>query len=115
MSAKLVEEIANRVILAGLKIVRARIFSFAYAPEVAQAMPQRQRAGAVIVTHEQIVKDTVIMIDRTLKRLENSDIIELDDERKARVVSNLLVVLCSDTETQPVVDIDSLYWNKRSS
>ncbi|MBJ2328771.1 SPFH domain-containing protein [Schaalia cardiffensis] len=109
VSAELAEEVANRVALAGLEIVEVRISSLAYAPEIAQAMLQRQQAGAVIAAREQIVEGAVTMVDQALKRLEDNDIVELDDERKAQMVSNLLVVLCSDTRTQPVVNAGSLY------
>ena len=109
VSAELAEEVANRVALAGLEIVEVRISSLAYAPEIAQAMLQRQQAGAVIAAREQIVEGAVTMVDQALKRLEDNDIVDLDDERKAQMVSNLLVVLCSDTRTQPVVNAGSLY------
>jgi len=104
-----VAEVAARVALAGLEIVEVRISSLAYAPEIAQAMLQRQQAGAVIAAREQIVEGAVTMVDQALKRLETDDIVTMDDERRAQMVSNLLVVLCSDQRTQPVVNTGSLY------
>lgn len=109
VSAELAQEVAARVALAGLEIVEVRISSLAYAPEIAQAMLQRQQAGAVIAAREQIVEGAVTMVEQALTRLEDNDIVVLDDERKAQMVSNLLVVLCSDQRTQPVVNAGSLY------
>lgn len=109
VSAELADEVAARVALAGLEIVEVRISSLAYAPEIAQAMLQRQQAGAVIAAREQIVEGAVSMVSQALGRLEEEDIVNLDDERKAQMVSNLLVVLCSDTNTQPIVNAGSLY------
>ena len=109
VSAELAAEVAARVALAGLEIVEVRISSLAYAPEIAQAMLQRQQAGAVIAAREQIVEGAVTMVDQALKRLEADDIVTMDEERRAQMVSNLLVVLCSDQRTQPVVNTGSLY------
>ena len=109
VSAELAAEVAARVALAGLEIVEVRISSLAYAPEIAQAMLQRQQAGAVIAAREQIVEGAVTMVDQALKRLEADDIVTMDEERRAQMVSNLLVVLCSDQRTQPVVNAGSLY------
>ncbi|MDO4901611.1 SPFH domain-containing protein [Actinomyces sp.] len=109
VSAELAEEVAARVAIAGLEIIEVRISSLAYAPEIAQAMLQRQQAGAVIAAREQIVEGAVTMVDQALKRLEADDIVSMDDERRAQMVSNLLVVLCSDQRTQPVVNAGSLY------
>ena len=109
VSAELAAEVATRVALAGLEIVEVRISSLAYAPEIAQAMLQRQQAGAVIAAREQIVEGAVTMVDQALRRLEEGDIVAMDDERRAQMVSNLLVVLCSDQRTQPVVNTGSLY------
>ena len=109
VSGELAAEVATRVALAGLEIVEVRISSLAYAPEIAQAMLQRQQAGAVIAAREQIVEGAVTMVDQALRRLENDDIVDMDDERRAQMVSNLLVVLCSDQRTQPVVNTGSLY------
>jgi len=109
VSAELATEVAERVVLAGLEIVEVRISSLAYAPEIAQAMLQRQQAGAVIAAREQIVEGAVTMVDQALTRLETEDIVAFDDERKAQMVSNLLVVLCSDQRTTPIVNAGSLY------
>ena len=109
VSGELAAEVATRVALAGLEIVEVRISSLAYAPEIAQAMLQRQQASAVIAAREQIVEGAVTMVDQALKRLETDDIVTMDDERRAQMVSNLLVVLCSDQRTQPVVNTGSLY------
>ena len=109
VSGELAAEVATRVALAGLEIVEVRISSLAYAPEIAQAMLQRQQAGAVIAAREQIVEGAVTMVDQALKRLEADDIVTMDEERRAQMVSNLLVVLCSDQRTQPVVNTGSLY------
>ena len=109
VSAELAAEVAARVALAGLEIVEVRISSLAYAPEIAQAMLQRQQAGAVIAAREQIVEGAVTMVDQALRRLEDGDVVTMDDERRAQMVSNLLVVLCSDQRTQPVVNTGSLY------
>lgn len=109
VSAELATEVAERVALAGLEVVEVRISSLAYAPEIAQAMLQRQQAGAIIDAREQIVEGAVTMVDQALGRLEKEDIVTLDDERKAQMVSNLLVVLCSDQRTQPIVNAGSLY------
>ncbi|QPK81519.1 SPFH domain-containing protein [Schaalia sp. ZJ405] len=109
VSEELAEEVAARVALAGLEIVEVRISSLAYAPEIAQAMLQRQQAGAVIAAREQIVEGAVSMVNQALARLENEGIVDMDDERRAQMVSNLLVVLCSDQRTQPVVNTGSLY------
>ena len=109
VSAELAAEVAARVALAGLEIVEVRISSLAYAPEIAQAMLQRQQAGAVIAAREQIVEGAVTMVDQALKRLEADDIVTMDEERRAQMVSILLVVLCSDQRTQPVVNAGSLY------
>ena len=109
VSAELAAEVAARVELAGLEVVEVRISSLAYAPEIAQAMLQRQQASAVIAAREQIVEGAVTMVDQALRRLENDDIVAMDDERRAQMVSNLLVVLCSDQRTQPVVNTGSLY------
>ena len=109
VSGELAAEVATRVALAGLEIVEVRISSLAYAPEIAQAMLQRQQAGAVIAAREQIVEGAVTMVDQALRRLETDDIVTMDDERRAQMVSNLLVVLCSDQRTQPVINTGSLY------
>lgn len=109
VSAKLQAEVSERVALAGLEVVEVRVSSLAYAPEIAQAMLQRQQAGAVIAARELIVEGAVTMVETALDRLEKEDIVILDEERKAQMVSNLLVVLCSDQRATPVVNTGSLY------
>ncbi len=102
-------EIQQRLEKAGVKVHEARISHLAYAPEIANAMLQRQQASAIIAARRLIVDGAVGMVDMALKQLSDKDIVELDDERKATMVSNLLVVLCSDKSTQPVVNTGSLY------
>lgn len=103
------EEIQNKVDQAGLEIVEARITYLAYAPEIAAAMLQRQQASAVIDARKMIVDGAVGMVEMALGRLSEKEIVELDEERKAAMVSNLLVVLCSNRDAQPVVNSGSLY------
>jgi hypothetical protein len=109
ITAKLSAEIAARVRPAGVKVIESRITRLAYAPEIAQAMLRRQQASAVVAARKRIVEGAVGMVQMALERLEEQDIVTLDDERKATMVSNLLVVLCSDQATQPVVNVGSLY------
>ncbi|WP_022922495.1 SPFH domain-containing protein [Ornithinimicrobium pekingense] len=109
ISAELAHEVAERIVLAGLEVIEVRISALAYAPEIAQAMLQRQQASAIIAAREKIVDGAVGMVDSALRQLEAQDIVELDDERKAAMVSNLLVVLCSERGTTPVVNTGSLY------
>ena len=100
---------AARVAVAGLEIVEARISALSYAPEIAQAMLQRQQATAIVDARETIVEGAVTMVESALDKLDERDIVDLDSERRASMVSNLLVVLCSDSSTQPVVNTGSLY------
>lgn len=109
VSSELAEEVAARVAVAGLEIVEARISALSYAPEIAGAMLQRQQAQAVVDAREQIVDGAVSMVQTALEQLEERDIVDLDPERRAAMVSNLLVVLCSDSATQPVVNTGGLY------
>ncbi|MGO1591915.1 MAG: SPFH domain-containing protein [Ancrocorticia sp.] len=109
VSTELAHEVAERVALAGLEIVEVRISSLAYAPEIAQAMLQRQQAGAIIAAREQIVEGAVSMVEQALGRLEAEEVVILDDERRAQMVSNLLVVLTSDHAATPVINASSLY------
>lgn len=109
VSRELADEVAARVAMAGIEIVEVRISSLAYAPEIAHAMLQRQQADAVISAREQIVEGAVSMVEQALNRLEKEDIVVLDEERKAQMVSNLLVVLCSEQRTTPVINAGSLY------
>ena len=103
------EEIQNKVDQAGLEIIEARITYLAYAPEIAAAMLQRQQASAVIDARKMIVDGAVGMVEMALSHLSEKEIVELDEERKAAMVSNLLVVLCSNRDAQPVVNSGSLY------
>lgn len=109
IARKLSAEIAARVAAAGVRVVESRITRLAYAPEVAQVMLQRQQAGAVVAARRLIVEGAVGMVEEALERLAERDVVELDEERKAAMVSNLLVVLCGDRGTQPVVNTGSLY------
>ncbi len=109
ISAELASEVAERIALAGLEVIEVRISALAYAPEIAQAMLQRQQASAVIAAREKIVDGAVGMVESALAQLEQKDIVELDAERKAAMVSNLLTVLCSERGTTPVVNTGSLY------
>lgn len=109
VAAELAQEVAARIAIAGLEVVEARISSLAYAPEIAHAMLQRQQASAVIAAREQIVDGAVGMVQGALRQLEAGDVVEMDDERKAAMVSNLMVVLCSSSAPTPVVNTGSLY------
>ncbi|MGL1959231.1 MAG: SPFH domain-containing protein [Colwellia sp.] len=102
-------EIQERLAKAGVKVHEARISHLAYAPEIANAMLQRQQASAIIAARRLIVDGAVGMVDMALTQLSEKGVVELDEERKATMVSNLLVVLCSDKSTQPVVNTGSLY------
>lgn len=103
------EEIQDRLSQAGVTVIEARISHLAYAPEIANAMLRRQQASAIIAARKQIVHGAVGMVDLALKELDENDVVELDEERKASMVSNLLVVLCSDEAAQPVLNTSSLY------
>lgn len=109
VSRELAHEVAERVAVAGVEVVEVRISHLAYAPEIAQAMLQRQQASAIVAARERIVDGAVGMVDLALHRLEQDGIIALDDERKAAMVSNLLVVLCGESKTTPVVNAGTLY------
>ncbi len=102
-------EIQKRVEEAGLEIIEARITYLAYAPEIAAAMLQRQQASAIIDARKMIVDGAVGMVEMALDKLSEREIVELDDERKAAMVSNLLVVLCGSKDAQPIVNSGSLY------
>ncbi len=108
VAAKLREEIQSRLNRAGVEVIEARISHLAYAQEIAQAMLQRQQAGAIIAARQKIVEGAVGMVEMALEMLGRKKIVELDEERKATMVSNLLVVLCSDRATQPVVNTGTL-------
>ncbi len=103
------EELQQRTELAGVEILEARISHLAYAPEIAAAMLQRQQASAIIAARQKIVEGAVSMVQMALNKLSEEDIVELDDERKAQMVSNLLVVLCGNRDAQPVVGTGSIY------
>ena len=106
---KLLEQtLDERLDMAGIEIVEARINYLAYAPEIAAVMLRRQQASAVIAAREKIVEGAVSMVDMALKKLDNENIVELDEDKKAAMVSNLMVVLCSETSTQPVVNSGTL-------
>ena len=102
-------ELQERVDMAGLEILEARISNLAYAPEIAAAMLQRQQAAAIIAARQKIVDGAVSMVDMALKKLADNNVCELDDERKAAMVSNLLVVLCGNKDAQPIVNSGSIY------
>lgn len=103
------EEIQSRVEDAGLEILEARITYLAYAPEIAAVMLQRQQASAIIDARKMIVDGAVGMVEMALERLNEGELVELDEERKAAMVSNLLVVLCGNHDAQPIVNTGSLY------
>ena len=109
VALKLRQELQSKVEDAGLEIVETRITHLAYAPEIAAAMLQRQQASAIIDARKLIVEGAVGMVEMALQKLSENQIVELDDERKAAMVSNLLVVLCGSKEAQPVVNSGSLY------
>jgi len=103
------KEIQDRLSKAGVEVLEARISHLAYAPEIAQAMLQRQQAGAIIAARQRIVEGAVGMVQMALDLLSERDILELDNERKAAMVSNLLVVLCGERSTQPVINTGTIY------
>ncbi len=109
VAAELAQEVAQRVTIAGVEIVEVRISHLAYSPEIAQAMLRRQQASAVVAARSRIVEGSVGMVEMALARLEEHGIVELDEERKAAMVSNLLVVLCADQPASPVVNTGTLY------
>jgi len=109
ITGKLSAEIAERVAPAGVHIIESRLTRLSYAPEIAQAMLRQQQASAVVGARQKIVEGAVGMVQLALQRLQDEDVVELDEERKATMVSNLLVVLCSEQATQPGVNTGSLY------
>jgi SPFH domain / Band 7 family len=109
VAEELAQEVAQRVTIAGVEIVEVRISHLAYAPEIAQAMLRRQQANAVVAARSRIVEGSVGMVEMALARLDEHGIVELDEERKAAMVSNLLVVLCADQPASPVVNTGTLY------
>jgi len=109
ISERLKVEIQDRLAEAGVEVMEARFSHLAYSPEIAAAMLQRQQASAVVAARQKIVEGAVGMVETALDMLAEKHVVELDDERRAAMVSNLLVVLCSDRHTQPVVNTGSLY------
>ena len=109
ITAQLAHEVAQRVSPAGVRILESRLTRLSYAPEIAQAMLRRQQADAVVAARARIVEGAVGMVEGALAKLEEDDLVTLDEERKAAMVSNLLVVLCSEQSTQPVVNAGTLY------
>jgi nucleoside diphosphate kinase len=109
VARSLQQELQARLEVAGVEIIEARLSHLAYAPEIAQAMLRRQQAKAIIDARRQIVDSAVGMVDEALRRLSEQQIVELDEERKATMVNNLLVVLTSEQNAQPVVNTGSLY------
>jgi regulator of protease activity HflC (stomatin/prohibitin superfamily) len=109
VAAALAREVADRVAIAGVEIVEVRISHLAYAPEIAQAMLRRQQANAVVSARSRIVEGAVGMVELALNRLAQPEVVDLDEERKASMVSNLMVVLCGDQPPSPIVNTGSLY------
>ncbi|SEL46938.1 SPFH domain-containing protein [Streptacidiphilus jiangxiensis] len=109
ITSRMSAEIADRVALGGVAVVESRITRLSYAPEIAQAMLRRQQAEAVVDARRRVVEGAVGMVRMALDQLAEEDLVDLDEERKAAMVSNLLVVLCSETATQPVVNTGTLY------
>src|SRR3546814_15952328 len=114
ISEHLRDELAERLADAGVRVIDARISHLAYAPEIAQAMLQRQQANAIIAARTRIVAGAVGMVEMALDELQKNGVVELDEERKASMVSNLPVVLCSDRATQPVVNTGATYLGRAS-
>ncbi len=109
IATELKKEIQERLEKAGVRVNESRISHLAYAPEIASAMLRRQQASAVIAARQKIVEGAVSMVEMALELLSSRKVVQLDNERKAAMVSNLLVVLCSDRDTQPVVNTGTLY------
>jgi regulator of protease activity HflC (stomatin/prohibitin superfamily) len=109
VTARLADKLAERIAPAGVKVIEVRLIRLAYAQEIAHAMLRRQQAGAMVAARQKIVDGAVGMVEQALARLDADGLVELDPERKAAMVSNMLVVLCSDHPTQPVVNTGTLY------
>jgi regulator of protease activity HflC (stomatin/prohibitin superfamily) len=109
VAGELAAEMADRVVIAGVEIVEVRISHLAYAPEIAQAMLRRQQANAVVAARSRIVEGAVGMVEEALERMRERNVVTLDQEREAAMVSNLMVVLCSDQPASPVVNTGTLY------
>ena len=108
INKELEARIDERLAMAGIEVVEARINYLAYAPEIAAVMLRRQQASAIISAREKIVEGAVSMVKMALQKLSDEDVVELDDDKKAAMVSNLLVVLCGDDTAQPVVNTGTL-------
>jgi regulator of protease activity HflC (stomatin/prohibitin superfamily) len=109
VAANLMRQLSERLAKAGVEVKEARLSHLAYSPEIAQAMLQRQQAGAIIAARSRIVEGAVGMVENALEMLAEKKILDLDDERRAAMVSNLLVVLCGERGTQPVINTGTLY------
>jgi SPFH domain / Band 7 family len=109
VSEELTGELRERIALAGVEVLESRVTHLAYAPEIAQAMLARQQASAIVAARFTIVEGAVGMVEQALTRLREQDVVDLDEERKAQMVANLLVVLCGDRAVQPVVNTGTLY------
>jgi regulator of protease activity HflC (stomatin/prohibitin superfamily) len=109
IAQRLRDEIQERLSKAGVEVIEARITHLAYAPEIASAMLRRQQASAIIAARQKIVEGAVGMVEMALDQLSEKEVVTLDEERKASMVSNLLVVLCSDRDAQPIVNAGTLY------
>ncbi len=109
VTEELTGELRERVAMAGVEVLESRVTHLAYAPEIAQAMLARQQASAIVAARFKIVEGAVGMVQQALASLREQDVVELDEERKAQMVSNLLVVLCGDRNAQPVVNTGTLY------
>ena len=109
VSHELEKQLQERVGTAGVQIDECRLTHLAYAPEIAQSMLRRQQAEAVIAARSRLVEGAVTMVEHALAMLSEKNVVHLDDERKAAMVSNLMVVLCGERDTQPVVNAGSLY------
>jgi hypothetical protein len=109
VAGQIAKEIQDRLTKAGVEVIEARISHLAYAPEIAGAMLRRQQASAIVAARQKFVEGAVGMVEMALDQLSRKNIVTLDDERKASMVSNMLVVLCSDQHTQPVINTGTLY------
>ena len=106
---KLAHEISERLQIAGIQVIEARINNLAYSTEIAGAMLQRQQATAIVAARSKIVEGAVGMVEMALEQLSRKNIVDLDEEKKAAMVSNLLVVLCGDRNAQPIVNTGTLH------
>lgn len=109
IAVELTDELQNRLALAGVKVIETRLTHLAYSPEIASAMLQRQQAEAIIAAREKIVDGAVTMVQMAIERLQAGQVVELDDERKAAMINNLLVAVVSDRSAQPVINASTLY------